>query len=871
MEDNKNNEEDIPSSNEIISSILIKKENENENKNENGKENEKLFENQNDSIQFSKIFKKEETKEINIDDSKNLFSTKVFIKSIDLRCEDHLSKYQDDMEATRFCQKCNVLCCDACVIDYHIDHINLAKKKVDEFFISQKNHIVELNNQIQESIKYKINEKEIDKIVNSQKKIIEDFFLRRKDEIDISKKKLENVLNFEKELKDKMLKAVETFYKDECFKRLKVPIENNERLANQIERFIKDWAKFNKREKVQVLKNNVILEFEKESENNINRIQEEMKNFKGKSIDIEKKINGLLDVIGKNDKFNDLDKIYSEMNEKYLNIMKDIGDLKYDKLTIQKIENIKNKKAEVDNNYRELFQDKMFNNNLEMNNNPQIQNQIRPPQQYQNIPPQQQYNNIQQNQQPYLDQPGNAGNNNNNEVKRMDSDFGLFQQNSGIMGNNNNFNENNNFNNNMNNSNNNMNNRSIYNNINNNMNNSNNFNNMNNFNNNVNNNINNNMNNNFNNNVNNNMNNNMNNNFNNNMNNDMNKNNNNLGNNINNNVNNNIYNNNPNINPNNNDNMMNNLPQNNFIDEQIKKENKDLFRYDLLIYIKDMDHVYTYNSKYGFQTFKLDANNGTLSSIPSKSKFVNLGTSVLLSGGQIANKNSKKCYLISFFENENNPEHYDIKIDGYGDFNEGRERHNLLFLPDKNYIFACSGFYSKSCEYSKIYELSWTTISPLNKSRGNATMAYVNERYVYVLGGFNLSEGNKNGIYLSDIEYFDLNNFGKGWTTINYINNRGYNVSLTALGVIPISKSIFLICGGYDGIEYKKNVYKIDCTNHEKPTVILTQELENPTIFTHNMFSKIKNSYFNLDFNCTMHGFDYENWRFGILKMNKNN
>ena len=52
---------------------------------------------------------------------------------------------------------------------------------------------------------------------------------------------------------------------------------------------------------------------------------------------------------------------------------------------------------------------------------------------------------------------------------------------------------------------------------------------------------------------------------------------------------------------------------------------------------------------------------------------------------------------------------------------------------------------------------------------------------------------------------------------------------------------------------------------------MLTQELENPTIFTHNMFSKIKNSYFNLDFNCTMHGFDYENWRFGILKMNKNN
>ena len=65
----------------------------------------------------------------------------------------------------------------------------------------------------------------------------------------------------------------------------------------------------------------------------------------------------------KNDKFIDLDKIYSETNQNYLNILKDIGDLKYDKLIIQKIEDIKNKKSEADYNYKELLQDKMFNNN----------------------------------------------------------------------------------------------------------------------------------------------------------------------------------------------------------------------------------------------------------------------------------------------------------------------------------------------------------------------------------------------------------------------------------------------------------------------------------------------------------------------------
>ena len=108
----------------------------------------------------------------------------------------------------------------------------MPKKKVDDFFLSQKNLIVNLNDKIKESIKYKINEKEIDKIVDSQKKIVENFFTRRKEDIDVCKKKLENVLNFEKELKDKMIKAIETFYKDECYKKLN--LVTDKRLISKI-------------------------------------------------------------------------------------------------------------------------------------------------------------------------------------------------------------------------------------------------------------------------------------------------------------------------------------------------------------------------------------------------------------------------------------------------------------------------------------------------------------------------------------------------------------------------------------------------------------------------------------------------------------
>ena len=46
-----------------------------------------------------------------------------------------------------------------------------------------------------------------------------------------------------------MIKSIEAFYKDECFKRLKVRIGNNEGLSNQIDRFIKDWANLIKEKK----------------------------------------------------------------------------------------------------------------------------------------------------------------------------------------------------------------------------------------------------------------------------------------------------------------------------------------------------------------------------------------------------------------------------------------------------------------------------------------------------------------------------------------------------------------------------------------------------------------------------------------------
>ena len=593
----------------------------------------KSEENKESEIQFSQIIQKDENIEKKTDSIPNdLFATRVFMKSIDLRCEDHLTKFQEDIEATRFCQKCNILVCDSCVIDYHIDHINLAKKKVDEYFIAQKNNIVDLNNKIQDSIKYKINEKEIDKVINSQKKLVEDFFARKAEETDIFLKKLKNLQNQELEIKNSIIKSIEIFYKDECYKRLQKPIESNEILGKKIERFIKDWSQYNKREKVMVLKNNVIEDFQKETENNLNLIKEEMKNFKGKSIDIEKKINGLIDSLSKGDKMNDLNKIYNQINESYLNILKDIGELKYDKLIVQKIEDIKNKKVDMDHNYKDLLNDKMFNNNIKdnidnnknlRNNNlsqPQIPNQNQyPPQQQNQYPPQQQnkYPPQQQNQYPPQQQNQYPPQQQNQYIPQQQNQYSP-QQNNNLPQYNNNQNQNSNFDNNLGGS------KDGEFNLLNHMDSSN---------------------------------------FLSNNNSKINPSNSNMNNNNNDDFNNPYALNENNVNKNINPQPNNIYPQN----QPIKQEPQ--FNYELIIYLKD-DRILAYNEKHGLFSLKLNVEN--LDRVPDKSKFVNLGQSALLTGGMTReNKVSTKCYLIGLIENDSsNNANYSINVTPYGDFKE---------------------------------------------------------------------------------------------------------------------------------------------------------------------------------------------------------
>ena len=139
-----------------------------------------MKENDNLPINYQTEKQRELDRKNNVDLNNNLFTTKFFIKSVDLQCENHLKKFQEEVEATRYCKKCNIICCDTCAIEYHINHISLAKQKIQDFLKFQKDLIVQLNIKIQELIKYKINEKEIDTILISQQELIQKILFKEK-------------------------------------------------------------------------------------------------------------------------------------------------------------------------------------------------------------------------------------------------------------------------------------------------------------------------------------------------------------------------------------------------------------------------------------------------------------------------------------------------------------------------------------------------------------------------------------------------------------------------------------------------------------------------------------------------------------------
>ena len=247
----------------------------------------------------------------------------------DLKCEDHQKRFNENIKATRYCAICKMTCCDTCVIDFHIDHIIIAKTRIDEYLLNVKSKLDNIREMINNSINSKINIQEIYKILNAYEKKFESYFTIRKTYLENLKDKIENILKNEDKLYKNIIDNISYLYREEYSKIMIDPIKLNEKLLINIENYLNKWDNFSKFDKINFFKNNKIEELKNEYLQNYELIKNSNKTFEEKTKIIEIKVNEILKDLNIIDKINEFDKIINDIENlniesiKKLNLLKD--------------------------------------------------------------------------------------------------------------------------------------------------------------------------------------------------------------------------------------------------------------------------------------------------------------------------------------------------------------------------------------------------------------------------------------------------------------------------------------------------------------------------------------------------------------------
>ncbi len=251
----------------------------------------------------------------------------------------------------------------------------------------------------------------------------------------------------------------------------------------------------------------------------------------------------------------------------------------------------------------------------------------------------------------------------------------------------------------------------------------------------------------------------------------------------------------------------------------------------------------------------------TFDNFPDNCKYINLGQSVLFTGGTIANVTIPNCYLL-FIEKKG--EEMEISIMPYSNMIHERERHNIIYIKDRNYIVVCSGFFNDFAEFSDLSTQKWFGLPKMNKVRANATMAYVSNRFVYCIGGYHVKEKKQAGVYLNSCEFLDLDQQDDGWRTVEF-EGSGHTIKNCAMGVVPISLNSVLLCGGYDGNTYKNEVYKLKFDEDQVSIEKKGENLPGTVIFLHSQFARLNKFAYNFDSNMNLLRFDPSKSLFEVI------
>jgi len=713
-----------------------------------------------------------------------LNNTQVFMNKVDINCEEHRNRSLGTSEATRFCTQCKIICCDSCVIEYHNDHIAKAKIKIEEYFSEQKKELEELIDSNKYCIEHKRYLAEVDK---RKEKILDDFnqyFSRRQGAYEAIMTKITDLAKEEKEIKNQLCESIEFFYKQECYKRIDNPIKALNNTNDKIVEFLKTWSQKSKVEKTTMLKN--LHSLKVESNENSKIITENVDLFKNKSRGLDKSIEDAV-------KMFDYENVLLETANKFKDLLSNLRGKSITALESLKFGEVKELKYEMgafkmpqpEGNYNKINPQEVKGNIQSNLNNPMSNNNMN---NMNNLGNQYIGNNMRQfKSEPQPVQPMPPISNNNNNNNNMNNQI-IYPQigNPGNVGN--------------------------------------------------------------------------------------------MGGGNMNPINNNFIPNNPPQQmgkigqPGNNDfNLlqsgvpgMNNPVMNpqgvqggNPVDIIPKLPSKlDLFKQtnknkNYIISLKQKSgDMYIYHngninvSKLDKTFFHQDGGN-VFNTYPELAKFINLGEGIFLTGGNINKQLTPNCYTI-LVDYDPNSKKYIQSIMPYSNMNEKRDRHNIIYIESRSIVVVCCGISNNKAEMTDMNKGTWDNLPALSEIRSNATMACVNERFVYCFGGF--KPQNKEGSYLNSYEYIDMNNTSAGWVFEDFKKFAPASLSLSAIGVIRMNQNTIFFCGGYDGTNYLSDVTQVTF-DLEKGSIASHEKVKNAKLPSVHIF--MQNSFgMNGDFAC---------------------
>jgi len=304
--------------------------------------------------------------------------------------------------------------------------------------------------------------------------------------------------------------------------------------------------------------------------------------------------------------------------------------------------------------------------------------------------------------------------------------------------------------------------------------------------------------------------------------------------------------------------LLNNVKEVKISNDNMSNDKLSLFRrfnseYELMISLKQKSSelvIFDTKTKV-FKQVKINNSNfidtsNAFTTFPDNSRYVNLGTSILITGGYKDRQSTSFCYLMLFSKKNTQSNEYEINIMSYPNMIEARERHNVIHLKDKDSVLVCSGFFNQNAEITNMNNNTWKSLPKLNDIRANAALSYINQRYIYCFSGFKINDV-KVGQYLNSVDILDLNDTSKGWTLVNF-DNMNINLKLCAMGIINLTETSMLLCGGYDGSQYKNDVYKVDTKENGIAKVErIESTLPGNYIFIHNAFMRSENLSYNYD------------------------